>query len=83
MAPHLSDIEKGKLVLLFEQGHTVYEASQLLGVSVKTAKRWRKRYEEEGDAGLRARYDKCGRKRKTTEEEDGRMVEVGICIPAI
>ena len=83
MAPHLSDVEKGKLVLLFEQGHNTYQASQLLGISEKTAKRWKKRYEEEGDAGLRARYDKCGSKRKTTEEEDGRMVEVGISITAI
>ena len=67
----------------FEQGHSVYEASQLLRVSVKAAKRWKKRYEEEGDADLRTRYDKCGRKRKTTKKEGGRMVEVGICITEI
>ena len=60
----------------------MYEASQPLRVSVKTAKRWKIRYEEEGDAGLRTRY-KCGRKRKTTEEEGGRMVEVGVCITGI
>ena len=27
---------------------------------------------------MKARYDKCGRKRKTTEEEDRGMVEVSI-----
>ena len=56
----------------------MYEASQPLRVSVKTAKRWKKRYEEERDAGLRTRYDKCGRERETTEEKGGRMVEVGV-----
>ena len=41
-----------------------------------------KLYEEKGDAGLQAR-SMCGRKRKTTEEEDGRIVEDGVCNAAI
>ena len=46
-----------------------------MGVSVKTIE---KLHEEKGDAGLQAR-SMCGRKRKTTEEEDRGIVEVGIC----
>ena len=71
---HLSDFDKGRLVLLFDQGHSVKQAAEILGVALTTARRWKHRYEQEGERGLKARYDKCGRKRKTTEEEDRRMV---------
>ena len=75
---HLSDFDKRRLVLLFDQGHSVKQAAEILGVALTTARRWKHRYEQEGERGLKARYDKCGRKRKTTEEEDRRMVEVRI-----
>ena len=54
------------------------QAAEILGVALTTARRWKHRYEQEGERGLKARYDKCGRKLKTTEEEDRRMVEVRI-----
>ena len=73
---HLSGLDKGRLILLFDQGHSVKQAAEILGVALTTARRWKHRYEQEGERGLKARYDKCGRKRKTTEEEDRRMVEV-------
>ena len=75
---HLSDFDKGRLVLLFDQGHSVKQAAEILGAALTTARRWKHRYEQEGERGLKACYDKCERKRKTTEEEDGRMVEVRI-----
>ena len=57
---------------------TVKQAAEILGVALTTTRRWKHRYEQEGERGLKACYDKCERKRKTTEEEDGRMVEVRI-----
>ena len=73
---HLSDLDKGRLILLFDQGYSVKQAAEILGVALTTARRWKHRYEQEGERGLKARYDKCGRKRKTTKDEDRHMVEV-------
>ena len=45
----LSDFDKGRLVLLFDQGHSAKQAAEILGVALTTARRWKHRYEQEGE----------------------------------
>ena len=47
---HLSDFDKRRLVLLFDQGHSdsVKQAAEILGVALTTVRRWKHRYEQEG-----------------------------------
>lgn len=78
--PFLSDVTKGELIRLMKDGSTVNDAAETLGISRKTVARWWKRYEEEGERGLRSRRGQSGRKKKTTADQDEAMVEVSISI---
>ena len=74
----LNDIKKGELIALMKGGATVSGAAENLGISKTAVRRWWKRYQEEGESGLRSRRESTGRKKKTTPEQDDAMVEVSI-----
>ena len=66
---HLSDFDKGRLVLLLIKVtlSSSKQAAEILSVALTTARRWKHRYEQEGERGLKARYDNL-----TSVEENGR-----------
>lgn len=51
-----------QMVRLHEQGHLLVDIAQQLNVRYATLGCWWRRYKKEGTAGLKPRYDRCGRR---------------------
>jgi transposase len=49
-----------QMVQLHEQGHLLVDIAARLGVRYSTLCRWWSRYRQEGTAGLRPHYERCG-----------------------
>ncbi|MEW4459947.1 IS481 family transposase [Roseibium algicola] len=73
----LSPLGRERLVLLMQSGHTPESASQLAGVCPRTARKWLRRYKEEGAAGLR---DRSSRPRKLHRPTDAATVQQIIAL---
>lgn len=61
-----------------KDGATVSDAAETLGIGRSTVGRWWKRYQEEGERGLKSRYGNSGRKKKTSAEQDEAMMDVSM-----
>ncbi|MCG5526382.1 helix-turn-helix domain-containing protein [Ectothiorhodospira haloalkaliphila] len=59
---------RAKIVLACAEGQSSNEIAQRLGVNPNTAKKWRRRFDEYGVAGLEDAH-RSGRPRKVTEEK--------------
>ncbi|KAK9702046.1 Transposase [Popillia japonica] len=66
--PQCSDVEKGKIIALRENGLSIGEISASLQKSKSTINRWIRRYEMKGQVGKRRRPG--GLTKKTTEVQD-------------
>ena len=75
--PWTTEFLRGQIICLVNQGYSNREVADELGISKTTVARWRKRFEEEGEAGMSTRMKNSGRRRKTSEETDRAMKEVG------
>lgn len=51
-----------QMAQLHAEGHRLTEIAQQLEVRYRTVRSWWRRYCQEGAAGLRPRYDRCGRR---------------------
>ena len=80
MPPFLSDFKKGELIRLMKNGLSIKETAEEMGVSETTVTRWWRRYQEEGEEGVRSRRENCGRKRRTSRQNDEEMVAVCIAL---
>ena len=72
---HLTDVEKGKIIALKQEGYSNAACAEKVGRSVITVRRWWTRFEEEGENGLKKRNSPGG-PRSTTPAEDAAMVAV-------
>ena len=75
MSFHLTEVEKGRLIALKEEGYNNGACARKIGRSIKTVKKWWRRYEEEGEAGLRKKKT-SGRPRSTTPAQDAAIAAV-------
>lgn len=69
---HCSLFEKGKIISLRENGHTVAEIAAETGRHHTTIARWLRRFEAEGEAGMPQRH-RSGRPPKTSAAQDAAM----------
>lgn len=67
--------ERGRMVGMWQSGMSVRRIAEETGVSVKTVRRWLRRWEEEGHLRSRPRR---GRPRATTQEQDNEIVEAVV-----
>lgn len=65
--PHaLPFSQREQIVQRHQQGETLVAIAQSLKVKYRTARQWWRRFREEGEAGLKTRYDHCGPARPRT-----------------
>ena len=74
MPYHCSQFEKGRIIQLRCEGLTGQQIANVVGRTVKTIRKWFRRFEE-GEPEMEPRA-KPGRNRTTTAEQDQAMVEV-------
>ncbi|KAK9745727.1 Transposase [Popillia japonica] len=72
--PQCSDVEKGKIIALRENGLSIGEISATLQKSKSTINRWIRRYEMKGQVGKRRRPG--GLTKKTTEVQDEEFLAI-------
>jgi transposase len=73
-------VERARIVLLAGEGCPAAEIAECVGCGVETAKRWRRRYEREGLAGLRDR-PKSGRPLTHDHEVRARLIALACTRP--
>jgi transposase len=64
------------LLKLLNNGKTIKEASEFIGVRRETGSRWLKRYNENGVEGLMLDYKNCGRHSFLTDEQKRDLKEI-------
>ena len=75
MPPRLSDVQKGQIVALFEEGYCISAIARRLMFSKSTVALWVNRYQEEGHVQRRVIP---GRPHVTSPEEDAAIVQASI-----
>ena len=73
-------VERARIVLLAGEGRPAADIAERVGCGVETAKRWRRRYEREGLAGLRD-LPKSGRPLTHDQEVRARLIALACTRP--
>jgi transposase len=73
-------ILRARIIVLSWDGHRVPVIAEQLGCHQKTVRRWLHRFNAEGPDGLGDRPG-CGRKRRITEADRSRIIELARCAP--
>jgi len=58
------DSKRKRVIALYQSGEKRVKISDDLGISYYTVLNWIKRYEEDGEDGLKVQYSRCGRNTK-------------------
>ena len=74
---HLTEVEKGRIVALKEEGYSCTACAVKVGRSAKTVRKWWRRYLQDGEEGLK-KIKSPGAPRSTTQAEDQAMVAVSL-----